>query len=217
MMERLDEAVFLALNFDGGSFFDRMMFIISGRLTWLPLYLLIIFLIWRRYGWRTTLFAVLLIAAAVGIADQLCNLFKEGFQMLRPNHDQDVIAQMHFPLKHGVPYVNSGLYGTVSAHASTTTAIALLSHSFIRHKIIRTAGAVAFTTLAATFIRRRWFTVVAVLWVAAICYSRIYIGSHFPSQILFGILLGLLIGLIGVAIARRLNLYKDKNDPADNR
>lgn len=214
-MERLDEAVFLALNFDGGSFLDRTMFIISGRLTWLPLYLLIIFLIWRRHGWRTTLFAVLLIAAAVGIADQLCNLFKDGFQMLRPNHDQDVAALMHFPLKHGVPYVNSGLYGTVSAHASTTTAIAMLAHSFIHHKIIRTVGAVAFITLAAAFIRRRWFTVVAVIWVASICYSRIYIGSHYPSQILFGIVLGLLIGWGGVAAARCLKLYKEEGHPAE--
>jgi len=206
-MERLDEAIFLALNFDGGSAIDHAMFIISGRLTWLPLYLLIIFLIWRRYGWRTTLFAVLLIAAAVGAADQICNLFKNGLQMLRPNHDLDVTPYMHFPVRNGEPYINKGLYGTVSAHASTTTAIAYLAHSFIHERLWRTASAVATATVAVSFVRRRWFTIVAFVWVIMICYSRIYLGAHFPSQVLAGIALGLVIGATGVYIARRCGLY----------
>ena len=208
-MERLDEAIFLALNFDGGSAIDQAMFIISGRLTWLPLYLLIIYLIWRRYGWRTTLFAVLLIAAAVGLADQICNLFKNGLQMLRPNHDADVMPLMHFPLRDGVPFVNKGLYGTVSAHASTTTAIAYLAHSFIHERLWRTAGVVAAATVAVSFVRRRWFTIVAFVWVAMICYSRIYLGAHFPSQVLAGIALGVLIGAAGVFVARRCGLYNE--------
>ena len=186
-MEQLDQAVFLALNFDGGSAIDHAMLAISGRLTWLPLYLLIIFLIWRRYGWRTTLFAVLLIAAAVGLADQICNLFKNGLQMLRPNHDSNVIPYMHFPLQNGVPFINKGLYGTISAHAATTTAIACL---------------------AASFIKRQWFIGVAATWAILICYSRIYIGAHYPSQVIAGIILGVVIGLIGVQIARRCKLYK---------
>lgn len=184
------------------------MFIISGRLTWLPLYLLIIYLIQRRYGWRTTLFAVLLMAAAVGLADQICNLFKNGLQMLRPNHDEDVIPYMYFPLRDGVPFINKGLYGTVSAHASTTTAIAYLAHSFIHERLWRTAGAAAAATIAASFVRRRWFTIVAFAWVAMVCYSRIYLGAHFPSQVLAGVVLGLLIGVAGVFLARRCGLYK---------
>lgn len=208
-MERLDEAIFLALNFDGGSAIDQAMFIISGRLTWLPLYLLIIYLIWRRYGWRTTIYAVLMMAAAVGLADQICNLFKNGLQMLRPNHDADVMPLMHFPLRDGVPFVNKGLYGTVSAHASTTTAIAYLAHSFIHERLWRTASAVAAATVAVSFVRRRWFTIVAFVWVATICYSRIYLGAHFPSQVLAGIALGVLIGAAGVFVARRCGLYNE--------
>ena len=208
-MERLDEAIFLALNFDGGSAIDQAMFIISGRLTWLPLYLLIIYLIQRRYGWRTTIYAVLIMAAAVGLADQICNLFKNGLQMLRPNHDADVMPLMHFPLRDGVPFVNKGLYGTVSAHASTTTAIAYLAHSFIHERLWRTASAVAVATVATSFIRRRWFTIVAFVWVAMICYSRIYLGAHFPSQVLAGIALGVLIGAAGVFVARRCGLYNE--------
>ena len=207
-MERLDEAIFLALNFDGGTALDHAMFIVSGKLTWLPLYLLIIFLIWRRYGWRTTLFAVLLIAAAVGVADQICNLFKNGLQMLRPNHDLDVTPYMHFPLRNGEPYINKGLYGTVSAHASTTTAVAYLAHSFIHDRLWRVAGATAAATIVSSFIKRRWFTIVAVVWVLSICYSRIYLGAHYPSQVIAGIILGVLIGAAGVWIARRTGLYK---------
>lgn len=187
-LERLDEAIFLALNFDGGAAIDQLMLLISGRLTWVPFYLLIIFLIWRRYGWRTTIFAVLMIAAAVGLADQICNLFKDGLQMLRPNHDPDVIPQMHFPLRsNGEPYINPGIYGTVSAHAATTGAIAYLASSFIK---------------------QRWFTITASTWTLSICYSRIYLGAHYPSQVLAGIVLGLLIGALGVVVARRCGLYK---------
>lgn len=188
-MGTLDQTIFLALNFDGGLTIDRLMFIISGRITWLPLYLLIIWLIWRQYGWKTTLIAVAMIAIAVGLADQICNLFKDGFRMLRPNHTEALAPLMHFPLRDGVPYVNSGLYGTVSAHAATVTSIAVL---------------------ACSFVRRRWFAVVAAVWVALVCYSRIYIGAHFPSQILFGIILGLLIGWAGTDIARRFRLYKPR-------
>lgn len=187
-LERLDEAIFLAMNFDGGAAIDQLMLLISGRLTWVPFYLLIIFLIWRRYGWRTTIFAVLMIAAAVGMADQICNLFKDGLQMLRPNHDPDVIPQMHFPLRsNGEPYINAGLYGTVSAHSTTTVAIAYLASSFIK---------------------QRWFTITASTWTLSICYSRIYLGAHYPSQVLAGIVLGLLIGALGVVVARRCGLYK---------
>lgn len=187
-LERLDEAIFLALNFDGGAAIDQLMLLISGRLTWVPFYLLIIFLIWRRYGWRTTIFAVLMIALAVGMADQICNIFKNGLQMLRPNHDPDVIPFMHFPLRsNGEPYINPGIYGTVSAHAATTGAIAFLSVSFIKHI---------------------WFMSVASVWTLLIYYSRIYLGAHYPSQVLAGIVLGLLIGAIGVWIGRRCKLYK---------
>lgn len=192
-MQALDQSIFLALNFDGGPVVDRLMFIISGRITWLPLYLLIIWLIWRQYGWKTTLIAVAMIGVAVGLADQICNLFKDGFQMLRPNHTEALAPLMHFPLRDGQPYVNSGLYGTVSAHAATVTAIAML---------------------ACSFVRRRWFSAVATVWVALVCYSRIYLGSHFPSQILFGIVLGLLIGWAGTLIARRFRLY-DRSGKSD--
>ena len=186
-MERLDEAIFLALNFDGGSAIDHAMFIVSGKLTWLPLYLLIIFLIWRRYGWRTTLFALLLMAAAVGVADQICNLFKNGLQMLRPNHDLDVTPYMHFPLRNGEPYISKGLYGTISAHAATTVAVAYI---------------------AASFIKRQWFAGIVAVWALSICYSRIYLGAHYPSQVIAGIVLGVLVGLAGSWIARRTGLYK---------
>ena len=183
-MERLDEAVFLALNFDGGSAIDQAMFFVSGKLTWLPLYLLIIFLIWRRYGWRTTLFAVLLIAAAVGAADQICNLFKNGLQMLRPNHDADVTHLMHFPLKNGEPYVNKGLYGTVSAHAATVVALAWMS---------------------ALMIRRRWYNWLIAVSVVLICYSRIYLACHFPMDLLLGTIVGTVTGVAMYFLWRKLD------------
>ena len=70
------------------------------------------------------------------------------------------------------------------------------------------AGATAAATIVSSFIKRRWFTIVAVVWVLSICYSRIYLGAHYPSQVIAGIILGVLIGAAGVWIARRTGLYK---------
>ena len=73
-----DEQLFLALNFDGGALCDRIMLALSGVAMWLPLYALILWLVWRRAGWRGTLLFLLLMAAAVGLADMVAGIFKHN-------------------------------------------------------------------------------------------------------------------------------------------
>ena len=68
-MYTFDHDLFLALNFDGGTCLDRAMLAISGTPLWIPLYLLVFWLVGRRYGWRMLLLFVLLLAAAMGAAD----------------------------------------------------------------------------------------------------------------------------------------------------
>lgn len=193
-----DHNLFLALNFDGGPFMDRLMLIISGTAMWLPLYALILWLVWRRGGWRNVIVFTLLMVAALVLSDMVSGIFKHngvlgglmpGFEprwrpMFTPALEGLDIAPdslralrmagtpgdwtVHVPVE-----AVSGRYGTVSAHAATIVALAVLS---------------------ASVIRRRWFTWLMVLCTLVICYSRIYLGKHFPMDLVWGTLVGVILG-----------------------
>lgn len=77
-MTHFDHSLFLALNFDGGPCWDRVMLTLSGTAVWIPLYLLIIWLVLRRTGWRGLLLFLVLMAAAVGLADITAGIFKHN-------------------------------------------------------------------------------------------------------------------------------------------
>lgn len=156
---------------------DWLMLFASGKLSWIPLYILILFLIGKKFqSWRSPILALSTIGAAVGIADLIAGIFKKTGPLkhlwsdfparLRPMYTPELEGLVHFI--HG-----GGLYGTVSAHAATATAIAL------------------FATLA---VKVRWFRIVMWLQCAMVCYSRIYLGYHFPQDILIGFCVGLLSG-----------------------
>ncbi len=178
-MEQLlqwDKELFLALNFDGGAFLDEFFWIVTGKLTWVPLYVLILLLMYRRYGWKHTLIAAIFIGLTVGACDQISNLFKHNLPKLRPTHTPELADLMHFV--HGY---RGGLYGTVSAHAATTFGIA---------------------TFTIAMIRSRWFVWMMIAWAVLVSYSRIYVGAHYPLDILSGALVGVLVAIVAVKLFR---------------
>ncbi len=167
-MTTWDHPLFLWLNFDGGAFTDALMTLISGKVTWAPLYIFLLYLVWRKEGWRSVGLFALCVIAAVGLSDIVAGIFKhsgllenlwESFPVrLRPSHTPELEGLVH-------KLRNGGRYGTVSAHAATTASIAII---------------------ASLYLRRRWLTITLTLWVVAISYSRIYLGLHFPQDILLG-------------------------------
>ncbi|MFI3289820.1 MAG: phosphatase PAP2 family protein [Rikenellaceae bacterium] len=189
-----DQDLFLWLNFDGGATLDSIMIFISGKLSWLPYYALILALVGRKYGWKSALLIAVSIGAAVGISDLLAGIFKHSGPLkdlwsefparLRPMHNPEIQDIVHF-IKKG------GKFGTVSAHAATAFSIALIS------------------SLA---IRKRWFTIIAFVEVALVCYSRIYLGYHYPQDILLGIGIGFISGWIMWLIFNNLNKRVAKNN-----
>lgn len=208
-----DHALFLALNFDGGPVMDRLMTIVSGTAMWLPLYALILWLVWRREGWRRTLLFAAAIVLAIVLADMAAGIFKHSGPlkglwadfpprwrpMFTPSLEGLEItpdslralrraAMPHDWAVHVPPEAVSGMYGTVSAHAATIVALAVLS-----------CGA----------IRRKWFTALMVVCTLVICYSRIYLGKHFPMDIVWGTLVGL--GLGYAALRGYLRLAQSRN------
>lgn len=77
-MYTFDHDLFSALNFDGGTAMDRVMLTVSGTAMWLPLYALILWLIWRHSGWRGMLIFTALMLAAIGLADMVSGIFKSN-------------------------------------------------------------------------------------------------------------------------------------------
>ncbi len=179
-----DVALFEALNFDGGKAMDSFMSAVSGVAMWLPLYALILYMVWRRYSWRGLLLFVVAAAVAMGLADVIAGIFKHSGPLkdvwasfpARPRPMwSDGIENIH------VPSYEHGEFGTVSAHAATIVSLALLS---------------------AMVVQRRWLTVVMIVVSLLYCYSRIYLACHFPQDILLGAGVGTFTGLLSVAMFR---------------
>ena len=188
-MYTFDYPLFLALNFDGGAVVDKIMVLFSTPLFWVWLYLIMLWLVWRKYSWRGVLLFLVAAAVAAGISDMVAGIFKHTG--LLKNLWSDFPARlrpMHTPELEGLIHVvkQGGKYGTVSAHAATMFSVLILS---------------------TTTIRRAWFGWMMGLAVVAICYSRIYLAYHFPMDILLGALTGSVAGgvaslLFNIAIKR---------------
>ena len=199
-MYTFDHGLFMALNFDGGTALDRVMLTISGTAMWLPLYALILWLVWRRSGWRGMLIFLVLMLLALGLSDIVSGIFKHNgllgdmlpqFEprprpMFTPSLEGLEIAPdslrklrwltpdslaaagvTHDWVVHVPVEAVSGRFGTVSAHAAVIVTLAVLS---------------------ASVIRRRWFTGLMVLSTLLICYSRIYLGKHYPMDLVLSLI-----------------------------
>jgi undecaprenyl-diphosphatase len=167
MLEHLDQQLFLFLNSLNSPFWDQVMHALSGRVIWIPLYLSILIYMGVKYK-RKFLIIVLFIILAATLADQTSVLVKNLVQRLRPCHDPSLQGLVH--LFNGEC---GGLYSFVSSHATNSFDVALLS---------------------LLFIRKRWFSIGIITWAIVIGYTRIYLGVHYPGDVICGSILGALIG-----------------------
>lgn len=177
-MYSLDERIFLALNFDGGKTMDSVMETVSSTAVWIPFYIFICWLVYRKFGWRSVVTFLVCMVLAIGLSDMFCGIFKHSGLLKnlwasfparpRPMFTPGIDQVCH------VPSYAHGPYGTVSAHAAT-----LFSLSFI----------------ACLAIRRWWFTILCFLVALLICYSRIYLACHFPKDIMLGAAVGTIAGI----------------------
>lgn len=183
-MYTFDHDLFLWLNFDGGVVMDCIMKAISTPASWAWLYLLILWLVWRKSGWRGALLFLVLAGAAVGLSDMIAGIFKHSglLKNLWPSFPVR-LRPMHTPELEGLVHVvkQGGQYGTVSAHAATMVAMAVMA--------IATIG-------------RRWFGWLMIASVVLICYSRIYLAYHFPMDIALGTVVGLIAGAVALMCYR---------------
>ena len=167
MLEGLDKQLFLFLNSLHSPFFDKVMWIISYPPTWIPLYLAIIVLLILKYR-RKMIMMVIVIALLITASDQVSVAIKNTVKRPRPCWEKSIEGKVHT-----VNGQCGGKYGFVSSHASNSFAVALLSLCLFR---------------------KRWLSISIVAWALVVGYSRIYLGVHYPADVLFGSILGALTG-----------------------
>jgi undecaprenyl-diphosphatase len=166
-LNHIDHSLFLFLNGIHSPFFDFVIYQITKSMVWIPLYLVFLSLVIRQYRWKTILI-LLMAAVMILVSDQLANLAKDTFQRLRPSHEPGLMV-------HLVNAYKGGEYGFYSSHATNTFSIAVF--------LCVTTGK-----------RIKWIWLIAIPWALLMSYTRIYLGVHFPGDILAGILMGSLIG-----------------------
>jgi len=168
----LDKKLLLYLNGFHNSFWDRVMYSCTDTFIWLPLYLFLIFLIFKKYkvnGWYISAGAALTIL----LADQVTgSLMKPFFARLRPSREPSLQGLVHL-----VNHYTGGLYGFASSHAANTFGTALFIWLWLK-----------------PFYR---YSFLIFFWAVFMTYTRIYLGVHYPGDILAGSMIGILSGWLG--------------------
>lgn len=182
----LDRKLFLELhNGFRDPLLDQVMMFLSTTYAWIPLHLLLLYLLFRRYGKQTWvwLFAIVL---TVVLADQISSaVMKPIFERLRPSHEPSLIGQVHI-----VNQYRGGKFGFASSHAANTFGVAMLLWLVLRN-------------------HRPWIGLL-FLWAILVSFTRIYLGVHYPGDILGGFAVGAASAFVSyyttIALQKRLKI-----------
>ncbi|MDR1556193.1 MAG: phosphatase PAP2 family protein [Tannerellaceae bacterium] len=172
MLERMlayEREAFFLLNGSDFPFLDRFMWLYTGKVVWLPLLVLIVIILVYKKNWREYVLLLLAIALVITLCDQFASHFcKPFFSRFRPTHHPAFMDQVKTVFGY-----RGGRYGFVSSHAANAFGFAMFMSLLFRYRI---------------------FTGVIFFWAILTSYSRIYLGVHFISDIIFGAIPGLLFG-----------------------
>ena len=192
MLNNWDHQLFLFLNGLHVDWLDPVMTFISSEMGWIPFYAVLLFFVFYKYHWKG-LWVLLGVIVVITLSDQISSsVFKPIFHRLRPCYDPLIEDLVYLPK--GKP---GGHYGFISSHAANTFALA----SFI------------YMTMKKHYSKIGW---VMFIWAAVVSYSRIYMGVHFPGDIICGAAVGMMLGfgigyLVNIFIIKRDSKYSEES------
>jgi len=177
-LQDIDEATLLIVNGWHCPFTDDLWWLVSLKWAWLLIIGTFAWIVVRNHRHQVVIITVMIVLTVL-LADQISStLIKDLVERLRPTHDPSLANVIHT-----VNDYRGGMYGFVSSHAANSTASAMLITLLVRHR----AAALSM-----------------FLWAILQCYSRIYLGVHYPGDIVGGVLIGLLVGWLVWALWRWL-------------
>ena len=169
-MINFDTELFLFLNGLHAAWLDPVMTFISGKLTWTPFYLILLYLVIKNYKKQSVLI-ILGIILLIVCSDQVSSgIFKPLFERPRPCHNEAIKDLVHLPDGRC-----GGAYGFISSHACNVFALAVFMTNILK-RYYRKIGWVMF------------------VWASLVAYSRIYMGVHYPGDVIVGAAVGAIIG-----------------------
>ena len=173
-----DKELLIYLNNLGSEQWDFLWLAITNQFNWIPLFLLIIILTFKAFGWKKGLVVVLVMIALVAFSDQFTNFIKDFFLRLRPTVDTTVNTKLRISVK-------PGTHSFYSGHAATSSAFSIFTILLLKHKY-----------------KYIWLLLMFPLIFG---YSRLYLGVHFPIDVLTGYVAGTIVGTLFYFLFCRIN------------
>ena len=173
-----DKQAMIFLNNLGSSTFDPFWILVSEKWFWIPLYVIFLYFLYKNFNKKSLFYILLFVALGITASDQIANIFKFGFERLRPCHDPSLEGLLR-EVKCG------GKFGFYSAHSSNSFFVATYLTMLLGKKI-------------------KQLPYYLFVWAAIVAYSRVYLGMHFPGDIIIGAIMGILLALFFGTLAKKV-------------